>query len=192
MDDKRIVTLYLERSETAISETEKKYGRYCLSIAKNILGNQEDAEECVNDTYLDVWSSIPPHKPTCLSTFLGKITRRRAIDRVRTQNRDKRGGNELTVALDELNECIPSGQPAENQAEKQYFSDMLSRSINSFLGRLGKTERDIFICRYWYTESIRDISRSFGFSESKVKSMLMRTRQKLREHLEKEDLYEKL
>ena len=187
-DDSYIVELFWTRSEQAISETQTKYGKYCFSIAKSILGNDEDAKECVNDTYLGAWNSIPPHKPSCLSTFLGKLTRRIAADRVRARNADKRGGGELTLVLDELEECLPS----TDSVEGQLLSDLLSRVINDFLGTLTREERQVFLGRYWYARSLREISGQMGFSESKVKSMLFRLRNRLKKTLEKEELYEKL
>ncbi|XBX10749.1 sigma factor (plasmid) [Enterocloster clostridioformis] len=117
MEDDSIVNLYWTRSENAISETSKKYGNYCYSIAYNILGNAEDADESVNDTYLDAWNNIPPHHPSILSTFLGKITRRISIDKWRSRNAKKRGGGEIVLVLDELSDCIPSNQNVEHEVE---------------------------------------------------------------------------
>lgn len=182
MDDKGIVKLYFDRSERAIAETSKKYGQYCFSIAYNILSNREDAEESVNDTYLDAWKSIPPHRPNSLALFLGKITRRISIDLYRRKNAQKRGGGELALVLDELYQCIPD----ETDVEKEYEKHQLAQVINEFVKFLPKTEQKVFICRYWYMDSIQSISRRFGYSESKVKSMLFRTREKLKETLRKE------
>lgn len=182
MDDKRIVELYWERSEQAIAETQSKYGSYCYSIAYNILNSNEDAEESVNDTYNDAWNSIPPHRPSILSTFLGKITRRISIDRWRKHNAEKRGGGEMPLVLDELQECVADGKTVEQEYEKKHLSDI----INTFVKSLPETEQKVFLCRYWYMDSINSICKQFGFSESKVKSMLFRTRDKLRVVLEKE------
>ena len=182
MNDEDIVSLYWERSEQAISETSKKYGKYCYSIAKNILCSNEDAEECVNDTYSDAWQSIPPHKPSVLSIFLGKITRRISIDMLRYRNAGKRGGGEYTLILDELEDCV-SG---DDDMEQEYERKRLSETINAFVCSLPKTEQKIFLCRYWYMDPLRVISARFGFSEAKVKSMLYRTREKLRDLLIKE------
>ncbi|MGN0679234.1 MAG: RNA polymerase sigma factor [Oscillospiraceae bacterium] len=184
MDDKEIVDLYWQRNEAAIDETAAKYGKFCHSIAYNILGNNEDAEESVNDTYLDAWNSIPPHRPSVLSTFLGKITRRVSIDRWRKHNAQKRGGGQIAVALEELEECISGGQSVEQEAEAKLLADV----INSFVKSLSVTERSVFLCRYWYMDSIESIAKEFGFSQSKVKSMLYRTREKLRAKLVKEGL----
>ncbi len=182
MEDKRIVELYFSRNERAIEETAAKYGKYCFSIAHNILSNREDAEECVNDTYMDAWNQIPPTRPKSLSLFLGKITRRISIDRWRRRNAQKRGGGEMDLVLDELYQCIPD----HSNVEQEYAFKELTATINTFVGTLPATEQRVFLCRYWYLDSIRDIAKRFRFSESKVKSMLLRTREKLKKHLQKE------
>lgn len=182
MDDNRIVELYWNRSENAITETAKKYGSYLNSISYNILINREDAQECVNDTYHDAWNSMPPHSPSILSTFLGKITRRISIDRWRKLNADKRGGGELPLVLDELEDCVSGSGSVEDELERQE----LAKLFNDFLNTLPATERRVFLCRYWYMDSIQTIAQQFGFSQSKVASMLHRTRAKLRALLEKE------
>jgi len=184
MDDKQIVDLYWQRNETAIDETAAKYGPYCHSIAYNILDNDADAEESVNDTYLDAWNSMPPHRPSILSTFLGKITRRISIDRWRRRSAEKRGGGQITVALDELEECIADEKSVEQKVEAKLLADV----INSFVKALPDTEQRVFLCRYWYMDSVESIAKEFGFSQSKVKSMLYRTREKLRAQLIKEGL----
>ena len=182
MDDQRIVELYWERSEKAVSETASKYGNYCYSIAYNVLANKEDAEESVNDTYMDAWNSIPPHRPSILSTFLGKITRRISIDRWRKRSAKKRGSGVLPLVLDELQECVADDKSLEQEFERRRLSDV----VNTFVKSLPETEQKVFLCRYWYMDSIDSIRRQFGFSESKVKSMLYRTRGKLRVILSKE------
>lgn len=184
MDDKQIVELYWQRNESAIDETASKYGPYCHSIAYNILDNDADAEESVNDTYLDAWNSMPPHRPSILATFLGKITRRISIDRWRKRSAEKRGGGQITVVLDELEECLTDGKSVEQEVEAKILSEV----INSFVKSLPDTEQRVFLCRYWYMDSIETISNEFGFSQSKVKSMLYRTREKLRARLIKEGL----
>ncbi len=183
MEDKSIVELYWQRSEQAISETAAKYGKYCYSIAHGILNNREDAEECVNDTYNEAWNAIPPHRPSVLSTFLGKITRRISVDRFRHRNAEKRGGGEFPMVLDELRDCA-TGDDIESEYEKKH----LSETLNAFVKSLPETEQKVFLCRYWYMESVGVICKRFGFSESKVKSMLHRTREKLRNVLVKEGL----
>lgn len=184
MEDARIVALYHERSEAAIAETERRYGKYCYAIAYNILCNAEDANECVNDTYLQAWNSIPPHQPQILATFLGKITRCLAIDRLRADHAARRGNGEIHYALDELTECIPSGSNVEQEIEMTE----LGESINRFVLNLPLTERRVFICRYWYLDSIAAISEQFDFTQSKVKVMLHRTRNRLKTYLEQEGL----
>ncbi len=182
MDDKSIVELYWQRSETAIAETAKKYEKYCYSIAYGILNNREDAEECVNDTYNEAWNSIPPHRPSVLSTFIGKITRRISIDKFRYRNAEKRGGGEMPLILEELRDCAASDGGIESEYEKKRLSD----TVNAFVKSLQETERKVFLCRYWHMESVGAVCKRFGFSESKVKSMLYRTREKLRDMLVKE------
>jgi len=182
MDDQRIVELYWSRAESAISETDKKYGTYLNSISYNILASREDAQECVNDTYHNAWNAMPPMRPSVLSTFLGKITRRLSIDRWRRLNAEKRGGGELTLTLDELEDCVSGSGSVENEVERQELKKLLS----DFLDTLPVIERRVFLCRYWYMDSILSIALQFGFSQSKVASMLHRTRAKLRTVLEKE------
>ena len=182
MNDSQIVNMYWERNEKAVEETQKKYGSFCYSVAYSILCNEEDAKESVNDTYLDAWNSIPLHKPSVLSAFLGKITRRISIDKWRNKNAARRGGGQITDTLDELAECIPDS----NGIEKQLEEKALNETINSFIKSLPEEEQKIFICRYWYLDSIKSISEQFGFSQSKVTSMLFRTREKLRKILMEE------
>ena len=182
MEDAHIVDLFWARSEVAISETAEKYGDYCYSIAYGILANSEDAAESVNDTYLDAWDSMPPHRPTILSTFLGKITRRISIDKWRRRTAEKRGGSEITLALDELAECIPTKRSVEEEIELAELAKVIDRFVMS----LPPIQRRVFICRYWYLDSISAISQQFGFSQSKVKMILHRQRIKLLDILEKE------
>ena len=144
MEDREIVNLYWERNSNAIKETASKYGGYCKAIAKNILGNNEDAEECVNDTYLNTWNSIPPNRPNVLSTYLGKITRNLSFDRFRQRHADKRGGGEIELVLDELGECVSGADSVEQKVEKKE----LIRAINSFLDTLSQEKCNIFLCRY--------------------------------------------
>lgn len=181
MEDQGIVELFFDRSEQAIVETDKKYGGYCYTIAYNILACREDSEESVSDTYWTAWNTIPPRKPNFLNAFLGKITRHISIDRWRKQNAQKRGGKEMILALDELGECVDTlGLDAELSQRE------LARILNSFLTALPETERNVFLCRYWYLDSIEAIVKITGFSQSKVTSMLHRTRGKLRKKLNEE------
>ncbi len=185
MEDSRIVELFWQRNEAAIAEADRKYGRYCHSIASNILQSGEDAEEVVNDTYIGAWNAMPPHRPARLSTFLGKITRQLSLKRLREQNAQKRGGGEITLALSELEECIPSAQSIDEQMDAKALAEV----INRFLATLNDDERRVFVRRYWYFDSIGSIAERFGFSQSKVKSMLKRTRDKLLLWLRKEDIF---
>lgn len=181
MDDSEIVKLFLERDEKALFEVSAKYKRYCFSIAQNIVGSEEDAKECVNDMLMRVWDMIPPHKPETLSTFLGKIVRNIAIDRHRMALSEKRGGGEADMAFDELAEILPDGGDLEGDAERRE----LLNEINAFLGKLPDTKRNIFMCRYWYCDSIHKIAREFGLSEGNVSVILNRVRHKLKEYLKK-------
>ena len=182
MDDKNIVDLYFSRDEEAITQTDKKYGRYCYCIAYNILTNKEDAEESVSDTYMTAWRAIPPRRPSALSAFLGKITRHISIDRWRERVATKRGGGEVPLALEELKDCISGMQDVEMEYERK---EVLKTYVK-FLEALPTTERRVFLCRYWYVESIETIADKFGFSQSKVKTMLHRTRVNLRKQFAKE------
>lgn len=184
MEDNQILALYRARDEQAIAQTEAKYGRYCHAIAYNILENREDAQECVNDTYAAAWNRIPPHNPAVLSTFLGKLTRRISLTRWRHAHRQKRGGGQVPLAMEELSECLSGSQDVARELELKELRD----AINRFLSMLPDTERDVFVCRYWHLAPVAQISRAFGFTESKTKSMLFRTRGKLRTHLQKEGL----
>lgn len=182
MDDKNIVDLFWQRSEKAIVETDSKYGGYCFSIAYNVLANNEDAEESVSDTYMAAWNKLPPHRPSILATFLGKITRNISISRWRSRSAYKRGGGEIVLALDELDNCVDGTQDIEASSDARE----LSACLNRFLDSLPKAERDIFLRRYWFFDPIAAIAESHGFTQSKVTSMLHRMRGKLRKQLEKE------
>ena len=179
MEDRQIVDLYWARSENAISETERKYGRYCYYIAYNILHNNEDSEECVNDTYLNAWKAMPNQRPSKLSTFLGKITRNLSLNRW-----EKRGSGQIPLALDELHECIPTSDCAD-----QIVDDLaLAEVFNRFLAALPKEKRMIFMRRYWYLSPIAEIATDYSISESKVKMSLMRSRNELKTLLEMEGM----
>lgn len=184
MEDQQIIELYNERSETAISETAKKYGKYCYTIAYHILYNEQDSEECVNDTYLRTWEAIPPQYPNKLSAFLGKITRNLALNRYRYYSRQKRGDGQVALALEELQECIPDSNSVEQELEEEYLIEMLNR----FLYDLPREKRMIFLRRYWYLSSIQEIAVDYEMSESKVKMTLLRVRNKLKQVLEKEGI----
>ncbi len=183
MEDNTIIDLYWDRSEEAISVTAAKYGGYCYSIAYNILYDREDSEESVNDTWLAAWNTMPPKRPQILAAFLGKITRYISLDRWRNLHATKRGGGEVPLVLDELEDCV-SG---DKSTEDAYIEKEVINSINIFLERLPEMERKIFMCRYWYMDPVQDIAKRFGYTESKVTSMLHRSRKKLKQYLEKED-----
>ena len=184
MDDAAIIELYWMRSESAISETAKKYGAYCRKIALNILGNPEDSEECVNDAYLKTWDAIPPQRPVVFPSFLGRITRNISLNRYKARKTVKRGGGEVGLLLSELEECIPSA----GDVESEYEAGRIAAAIDDFLYSAGRDNRLVFVRRYWFADSISAISERYGLSESNVKTMLFRTRGKLREHLEKEGI----
>lgn len=182
MDDSRIIELYFARDNSAISETKNKYGRLLYSVSYNILKTREDAEECESDTYLAAWDQIPPTKPQILSAFLSRIARNLSFKKLESQNAQKRGGGKSQLPLDELAAVIPDKHNAISQLE-------LTEILNVFLRSLPTRERQVFICHYWYCDSVKDIARQFGFTQSKVKMMLLRTRKKLLDHLEKEEVY---
>lgn len=182
MGDQQIVDLYWARAENAISETAHKYGRYCHYIAYNILHNDEDSEECVNDTYLKAWNVIPPQRPNKLSTFLGKITRNLALDRYKYNSREKRGGAQMPLVIDELAECVSATDTTSHIIDDMVLVDCFNR----FLATLPAEPRKIFMRRYWYFSSIKEIANDFSISESNVKMSLSRTRNKLKQLLEKE------
>ncbi len=184
MKDIDIIKLYFTRSEKAINETNSKYGAYCKCIANNILFNQQDSEECVNDTYLRAWNSIPPKEPTNLRTYLGKITRGLAINRYKMYSAEKRGGSTAEIIFSELEGCIPSEMRVEDTLDEK----LLVKAVEDFLRRQSAEKRNIFLRRYWYCSSIADIAEDFSVSESKVTSILYRQRMKLKEHLEREEI----
>lgn len=182
LDDNEIVALYQARDENAISQTEKKYSNYLTTIALNILGNREDGEECVNDTYFKAWNTIPPNIPAKLKTYLGKITRELSIDRLRKKTSRKRGGTEYDLSLDELSECAGSGDSTGQAVELSLLVEL----IEEFLHRCRDDERDMFVCRYYFCDSLKEIAEYFGVNVSKVKNTLFRIRTKLKKHLESE------
>ena len=184
MDDSEIIELYFQRSEEAVTQTASKYGKYCYQIAYHILSSREDSEESVNDTYLAAWNTMPPRRPTILSAFLGKLTRYISLDRWKKRSAQKRGGGQVALSLEELEECISGGDDPEKEVDRKE----LLRYLNRFLDALPETQRKVFVCRYWYLESIPEIAARFGFSESKVTAMLHRLREKLRARLQLEGL----
>ena len=184
MEDREIVELYWQRSEEAIPATAARYGAYCRTIANNILANDEDAEECVNDTWLGAWNSMPDNRPTLLSAYLGKLTRWLSLSRLRERGRLKRGGGETSLALDELAEVIAGGEDPERELEIRE----LNAAVRGFLKGLDETERELFLSRYWYLLPVKEIAQRFGFSPNKVSTRLHRTRRKLQNYLKEEGL----
>lgn len=182
MDDNQIIDLYWARSETAITETANKYGAYCHRIAYNILQNDQDSEECVNDTYHKTWDTIPPQRPQILRAFLGKITRNLSLNRYEKRMTEKRGAGEMPTVLEELEWCVP----AHNNVEQVIDDLALTELLNAFLAELPAEPRKIFLRRYWYLDSVKEIAAAFSVSESKVKTTLFRTRNQLKVLLEKE------
>ncbi len=182
MEDSKIVDLYWERSESAVKETSQKYGKMLKSISYSLLSSDEDSEECVNDTYLEAWQRMPNDRPSYLGAYLGRIIRCISIDRFRARHRQKRGeANSLT---DELAECIPYGSTPAEEME----NERIAESINRFLSELDEEKRRIFVRRYFYSDSISDISKRLGIGIPKIKTTLHRLRTALREHLQKEEI----
>lgn len=184
MEDREIVELYWRRDEQALAETAERLGGYCLTIARSVLGDEEDARECVNDAYLAVWNAIPPHRPENLAPFVGKLVRRISINAMEKRDAAKRGGGQGEVVLEELEECLSSGDSVEARIENAE----LERALRCFVNTLRPKERQIFVCRYWYMDPVADICERFGWSESRVKTLLWRTRKKMKRFLEKEGL----
>lgn len=182
MEDKDIIRLYFERSEEAIKATAQKYSAFLSRIAFGILRSREDAEECVNDTYMQAWNSIPPSEPRRLSAFLGKITRNLSLNRYERITAQKRGGGSRELALEELEECIPAAGDVQRQAEDAELGEL----INGFLAKLNRESRIIFMRRYWYFCTVSEIAEDLHVGESKVKMSLLRTRKKLKQFLEKQ------
>lgn len=182
MDDRGIVALYWRRDEAALQATEEKYGSYLGKIACQILGDWEDSQECVNDTYLRAWNSMPTQRPAVLSTYLGKIVRGCAIDRFRHRHRQKRRASEYALSLEELSECLSAGDATQEAVDLR----LLGESIDAYLRTLSPTARRAFVARYYYMEPIRAVAADQGLGLSQTKSLLHRTRLGLRVHLQKE------
>ncbi len=183
MEDSDIVDLYWARSENAISETDRKYGRYCGAIAFNILHSREDSDECVNDTWLRAWNAMPSERPGLLGAFLARITRNLSLNRFRALHAEKRGAGELPCLIDELEECVPDNR---RSVETEIDGQQLTTLVNQFLAGLAREHRVFFVRRYFYADSVGYIANRCGVSESKVKSSLMRSRNRLRALLERE------
>ena len=183
MTDGKIIELYFSRDESAISATAEKYGRYLGKIAYNILSDRFESEECVNDTYMKTWLTIPPEVPRVFSAFLARITRNLSLDRLRASSADKRAIMKHTESLDELSECVGGG-------ECELDSREIGVVINSFLCGLAEADRRMFVLRYFHEESVADIAKSLGKKESTVKVRLFRLRAMLKEKLIKEELFD--
>lgn len=183
MDDNRIIELYWERKEEAIKETSLKYGALCRYIAKNILSSCEDCEECVNDTYFAVWNAIPEERPNKFSAFISRITRNLALKKYEYIFAAKRNPS-VACSLEELEDCVSGTDNVETELEKRHIESLL----DTFLWKQGEEKRIIFIRRYWYFDSMEEICKNTGFSQSKVKSMLYEMRRKLRRYLEREGI----
>ena len=182
MEDTAIVDLYFARDEAALAESSRKYGSFCMAVAMNILSVREDAEECVNDTWLTAWHKIPPEKPVCLRAFLGAITRNLSLDRLRTLRRGKRGGGQVPLVLEELSECVSGSDDVVDAVIAGEMADCVDR----FLRTLPDAERRLFLCRYWLAYPTAEIAARFGMKENYVRTVLSRIRAKLRKALEKE------
>ena len=183
MEDSEIIGLFFSRSEEAVARTAEKYGTYCRSIARNILASREDTEECLNDTWLAAWDSIPPQRPDRLSVYLGRITRNLALNRLKSQTAQKRGGGQAELVLEELRECI-----GQDVREEVLDGIVLQDTINAFLRRQFPLRRAAFLRRYWYMEPIADIAKALGLRQGQTRTILYRMRRELKEELEKEDI----
>ncbi len=179
MEDREIIALYWDRDEEAIPATAEKYGGYCAAIARSILNNREEAEECVNDTWLRAWNAMPPQWPEVLSAFLGRITRNLSLNRYCHITAEKRGGGQTALVLEELADCVSDRETVEGSIDRKE----LLAAIDRFLAALPERKRNIFLCRYWYFDSVDDIACRFGITANHVSVMLNRLRQKLRTYL---------
>lgn len=182
MKDSDIIALYFERNEQAIKESSEKYGSYCFSVANAVLSNRDDSEECVNSTWLKAWNTIPPQKPNVLKMYFAKITRNTALSAYRKRTAQKREYGEFEASLEELKECLSSKESVEQQIDKEN----LNKAVNSFLKSLNNRDCSVFLRRYFYSDSVRNIAVRYSLSESNTLSILFRTRKKLREYLIKE------
>lgn len=182
MEDETIVDLYWKRDAAAISATDEAYGAYCRALAFRILGSREDAEECANDTWVRLWNAIPPQRPCSLRMFAAKIARNLAFHRYEARTAAKRGGGELPLVLDELAECLPDAQSVEGACEAKE----LAAFVREFVKNLPARDADVFLRRYFFAETARDIAARRGMTENHVQVILSRTRKKLRAQLEQE------
>ena len=179
MDDNGIIRLYWDRNDQAIRATTEKYGHYCKAIAKNILNSEEDAEECVNDTYLNAWNSMPTHWPEQLAAFLGKITRNLSFNKYRHNHAEKRGGGEMALVLEELADCVSDVDDVEKTIDRQELIKAIDRCVRT----LPIEKRNLFVRRYWYADSVSDIASGSGMKQGTVSKTLERTRKQLKRYL---------
>ena len=182
MDDNEIIELFFARDQQAIQAASQRYGAYCTSIAQRILGDQGAAEECVNDTWLKCWQSIPPQRPNSLKGFAGRVVRNLALSALRAETAQKRGGGQVQLALDELSEVVSGGDTPEGALDRQAFR----AALDSFLHSLPERNRNLFLRRYWYLDSVEALAKRYSMSRTQVTTTLHRLRQKLRVHLEQE------
>ena len=182
MDDNQIIDLYWARSQQAIAESESKYGAYCRAVARNILNQTEDAEECVNDTWLRAWNVMPPQRPVFLQAFFGKLTRNLSLDRWRRDRAQKRGGSQVELALEELEDCLA----ARDRVDEELDARQTAGLISAFVRGLPERDRVLFLRRYWYLDDIQSLAKRMGMGQSQVKSRLHRIRLRLKSELEKE------
>ena len=183
MEDREIVDLYWQRSDLAISETDKKYGRYCRTIAMNICGTKEDAEECVNDAYLGVWNTIPPKRPNPLFAYVAKVVRNQSLKRYHHNTAAKRNSH-YDVAMEEIEECLSSAASVEDEIA----AAELTEALNSFLASLGEADRVLFLRRYWFSDPYAQIAERLGISEKNVSVRLTRLRGRLRDYLKEKEM----
>ena len=184
MKDKDIIALFFARDESAIKESADKYGDYCFAVASRILNDNCDAEECVNDTWFSAWNRIPPERPSKLGAFFSRITRNIAAKRLRGKTADKRGGGTADLIFEELEDCLTDSKSAEDS----YLSKEFTEALNKFYKTLQRRDREIFLCRYYSAHEISAIADAFGMSDNYVRTVLSRTRQKLKEYMDKEGL----
>lgn len=184
LSDDEIITLFFERNEKALSAVSRKYENYCGAVVHSIIKNPQDAEECLNDTWLKTWESIPPARPKNLGGFLAKIAKNISLNRYEHSHAKKRGGGELPLVLDELSECVAD----KNDVEKTFEQKLLTDAVNDFLRTLPRDKRDVFVLRYWYCLSVAEIAEKTGLSRGGVSVSLTRSRRKLAAYLKKEGL----
>lgn len=184
MKDEDIIELYQKRSEQAIVETERKYGAYCGTIAGRILQSGEDCKECLNDTWLKTWETIPPVIPKIFSAYIGKITRNLALNMYKKKYAGKRVSERMMVSMEELQDCVSDKDSVESKIEEK----IVLEKLNAYLGQLPELERKIFVRRYFYMDTMREIADLYEMKESYVKTLLFRTRKKLKEHFQKEGI----